>query len=181
MQKFLADNSMECIVNDGCLTYMQALELIDPQKNVPTSVRERNLLNVFARLPAVQPLRSTVMIMDISQAIDRCKPKADGSVPTMATNAKMWSIRAGKALDCIEMAKLMGHDLDGVDLRGTTECQMRNMLGMSMHVATAGFALIGLLAAIGSSHTAPCSLDVEPEQLWPEPEQLWPGPEPEQL
>ena len=94
------------------------------------------------------------MIMDISQAIDRCKPKTDGSVPTMATNAKMWSFRAGKALDVSEMAKLMGHNLDAVDLRGTTECQMRHMLGMSMHVATAGFALIGLLATIGSSDTA---------------------------
>ena len=153
MVKYLADKNLECIVGDGYLTYIQALELIGHQ-NVPQSARERNLLNVFARLPVAQPLRSTVMIMDISQAIDRCKPKTDGSVPTMATNAKMWSIRAGKALDCIEMAKLMGHDLDGVDLRGTTECQMRHMLGMSMHVATAGFALIGLLAAIGSSHTA---------------------------
>ena len=151
--KYLADNSMECIVNDGCLTYMQALELID-QKNVPMSVRERNLLNVFARLPVAQPLRSTLMIIDIKQAVDRCRPKTDGRVPAIATNAKMWSLRAGKALTCIEIAKLMGHDLDGVDLRGTTECQMRNMLGMGMHVATAGTALIGLLAAIGSSHTA---------------------------
>ena len=140
-------------MNDGCLTYIQALELID-QKNVPQSARERNLLNVFARLPVAQPLRSTVMLMDISQAIDRCKPKTDGSVPTMATNAKMWPIRAGKALDVSEMAKLMGHDLSEVDLRGTTEPQMRHMLGMSMHVATAGFALVGLLAAIGSSDTA---------------------------
>ena len=149
MQKFLADNSMECIVNDGCLTYMQALELIDPQKNVPTSVRERNLLNVFARLRVAQPLRSTVMIMDISQAIDRCKPKADGSVPTMATNAKMWMMRAGRELEVSEMAKLMGQYLDEADLRYTSRSQMRHMLGMSMHVATAGFAVAGLLAAVG--------------------------------
>ena len=154
MVKHLADKNMECILNDGCLTYIQALELLIDQKDVPQSARERNLLNVFARLPVAQPLRSTVMIMDISQAIDRCKPKTDGSVPTMATNAKMWPIRAGKALDVSEMAKLMGHDLHEVDLRGTTEAQMRHMLGMSMHVATAGFALVGLLAAIGSSDTA---------------------------
>ena len=153
MEKYLADKNLKCIVDDGCLTYIQALELID-KKNVPTSARERNLLNVFARLPAAQPLRSTVMIMDISQAIDRCNAKADGSVPTMATNAKMWSMRAGRALEVSEMAKLMGHDLDGVDLRGTTESQMRHMLGVSMHVATAGFALTGLVAAIGSSDTA---------------------------
>ena len=153
MVKYLADKNLECTVSDVYLTYIQALELIDHQ-NVPQSARERNLLNVFARLPVVQPLRSTVMIMDISQAIDRCNAKADGSVPTMATNAKMWSMRAGRALEVSEMAKLMGHDFNGADLRGTTESQMRHMLGMSMHVATAGFALIGLLAAIGSSDTA---------------------------
>ena len=153
MVKYLADKNLECIVNDGCLTYIQALELIKHQ-SVPQSARERNLLNVFARLPAAQPLRSTVMIMDISQAIDRCNAKADGGVATVATHARMWSMRAGKALDVSEMAKLMGHDFDEADLRGTTESQMRHMLGMSIHVATAGFALIGLLAAIGSSFTA---------------------------
>ena len=150
MKKYLADKSMECIANDGCLTYIQALELID-KKNVPTSVRERNLLNVFARLPVAQPLRSTMMILDISQAIDRCHAKTDGTVPAACINAKLWSIRAGRALDVVEVAKLMGHDLDGTDLKGTTESQMRRMLGNSMHVATAGFALIGLLGAIGSS------------------------------
>ena len=155
MMKYLADKDLTNLINDGCLTYMQALELDDetplPIRNVPQSARERNLLNVFARLPAAQPLRSTLMILDISQAIDRCHAKTDGTVPTMATNAKMWSIRAGRALEVVEMAKLMGHDLADVNLRGTSENQMRHMLGMSMHVTTAGYALTGLLGAIGSS------------------------------
>ena len=43
-----------------------------------------------------------------------------------------------------EMAKLMEDDLDDVDLRVTTKNQMRQMIGLSMHVATAGFALTGL-------------------------------------
>ena len=153
--KYLADKNLTNLINDGCLTYMQALELYNetpqPIRNVPHSARERNLLNVFARLPAAQPLRSTLMILDISQAIDRCHAKTDGTVPTMATNAKMWSIRAGRALEVVEMAKLMGHDLADVNLRGTSENQMRHMLGMSMHVTTAGYALTGLLGAIGSS------------------------------
>ena len=155
MMKYLADKNLTNLINDGCLTYMQALELDKetplPIRNVPQSARERNLLNVFARLPAAQPLRSTMMILDISQAIDRCHAKTDGTVPTMATNAKMWSIRAGRALEVVEMAKLMGHDLADVNLRGTSENQMRHMLGMSMHVTTAGYALTGLLGAIGSS------------------------------
>jgi len=49
-----------------------------------------------------------------------------------------------------EMAKLMGEDLDDVDLRVTTKNQMRQMIGLSMHVATAGFALTGLMAAFGA-------------------------------
>ena len=155
MMKYLADKHLTNLINDGCLTYMQALELDTgtplPIRNVPQSARERNLLNVFARLPAAQPLRSTVMIMDISQAIDRCHAKTDGTVPTMATNAKMWSMRAGRPLDVSEMAKLMGHDLSTADLERTSEKSMAKMLGTSMHVATAGYALIGLLAAYGNS------------------------------
>ena len=150
MKQYIADKNLGGTIHDGCLTYIQALELIEHSK-VPQSARERNLLNVFARLPAAQPLQSTLMIFDLSQAIDRCHAKTDGTVPTMATNAKMWSIRAGRPLDVVEMAKLMGHDLAEVNPRGTSENQMRHMLGMSMHVTTAGYALTGLLGAIGSS------------------------------
>ena len=91
------------------------------------------------------------MIMDISQAIDRCRAKFDGAAPTMATNTKLWSMRAGRCLTVSEMAKLMGHDFstDQADLTRTSEAQMRAMLGMSMHVATAGYAMIGVLAAVG--------------------------------
>ena len=95
-------------------------------------------------------MRSTMMIMDISQAIDRARPKLDGTVPTMSTNARMWSMQAGRLLIVSEMAKLMGVDLSACNLELTTEGQMRRMLGMSIHVATSGFALIGLLAAVGA-------------------------------
>ena len=76
--KLIADNQLEWAAADGCTTYIQALELSG--QNVPTSARERNLLNILARLPAAQPLSSTVMIVDISQAADRCRPKYDGQV-----------------------------------------------------------------------------------------------------
>lgn len=151
--KYLADKELQGAAADGCLTYIQTLELIGQE--VPNSPRERNMLNVFARLPGAHPLRSTMMIMDISQAIDRARAKYDGTVPTMGTNARMWSMRAGRVLDVSEMAKLMGFDLSEVDLRSTTEGQMRKMLGMSMHVASAGFALIGLLAAVAPEVRSP--------------------------
>ena len=146
--KYLHEKNLEWAMDDGCITYIQALELIGHE--VPQSPRERNMLNVFARLPDAHPLRSTMMIMDISQAIDRARPRCDGIVPTMGVNASMWSMQAGRLLDVSEMAKMMGLDLSEVDLRSTTECQMREMLGMSIHVATAGFAVIGLLASVGS-------------------------------
>ena len=148
-KKYLADHGLQAAAADGCVTYIQALELMGLV--APKSHRQRNMLNVFARLPAAHPLRSTMMIMDISQAIDRASPRCDGVVPTMGVMARMWSMQAGRLLDVSEMAKMMGFDLsEEVDLRSTTECQMRQMLGTSTHVATAGFALIGLLAAVGS-------------------------------
>ena len=119
--------------------------------SVPQSARERNLRNIIARLPVAQPLRATRLIVDIAQPIDKCRLKDDGVVPTMASNSVMWCMRAGRPLTVSEMAKLMGEDLDDVDLRVTTEYQMRNMLGTSMHVATAGFALTGLMAALGAA------------------------------
>ena len=147
-KKYLADHGLQEAAADGCVTYIQALELMGLVG--PKSPRQRNMLNLIARLPIAHPLRSTLMIMDISQAIDRVWPRCDGVVPTMGVNATMWSIQAGRLLDVSEMAKMMGLDLsEEVDLRPTTECQMRQMLGMSIHVATAGFALIGLLAAAG--------------------------------
>ena len=147
-KKYLADHGLQEAAADGCVTYIQALELMGGLLG-PKSPRQRNMLNVFARLPAADPLRSTVMIMDISQAIDRARLKCDGTVPTMGVNANMWSMRAGRLLDVSEMAKMMGLDLSEVDLRSTTEYHMRLMLGTSIHVATAGFAMIGLLAAVG--------------------------------
>ena len=91
-----------------------------------------------------------MMIMDVSQTIDRARAKYDGTVPTMGCNARMWSMQAGRLLDVSEKAKLMGMELGRCDLRSTTERQVRQMLAQSMHVATTGFALIGLLAAVGS-------------------------------
>ena len=91
-----------------------------------------------------------MMIMDISQAIDRVRPKFDGTVPTMGENARMWSMQAGRLLTVSEMAKLLGIDVARLDLQCTTEHQMRKMLAKNIHVATSGFALIGLLAAVGT-------------------------------
>ena len=59
--RFMADNGL-CA--DGCLTYVQAIESVGLQ--APTSARERNLLNMLARLPMAQPLQETLMVTDIT-------------------------------------------------------------------------------------------------------------------
>ena len=53
----------------------------------------------------------------------------------------------GRALTVSEMAKLMGHDLQHVDMR-CSEVMFKQMLGMSVHRSTMGFALIGLLVSL---------------------------------
>ena len=138
---YLDDAGLRWTAADGCVTYIQMLELMN--LSVPQSARERNMLNIIARLPAAQPLRATRLIVDLSRPIEDCVPKFDGVVPTFSTHAVMWCMRAGRPLTVSEMAKLMGEDLDDVDLRVTTKNQMRQMIGLSMHVATAGFALTG--------------------------------------
>ena len=62
----------------------------------PKSQRERNLLNVVALSPKLQPLSRTLGIFDLSQGINRTQVRADGAVPVMATNAVMWAVQDGE-------------------------------------------------------------------------------------
>ena len=144
--RFIADNKLQHA--DGSLTYIQAIESAGLQ--APTSARERNLLNILARLPMAQPLQETLMVSDITQAADRQSIKYDGTMPTMTTHTKMWVVRAGRPLLVSEMAKLMGLDLNELIIDSTSAGSMRKMLGMGMHVGTAGFAICGLLGAVGN-------------------------------
>ncbi len=130
------------------LTYVQVLEMYGHE--APAAPRERNLLNVVALFPSLQPLISTNAILDKSQSIDRMGLKVDGSVGTMATSAAMWSMRDGRTLTACQIAKLMGHKLDDIGVHfKLAETNLRKMLGMSLHVGTAGIAMTGLLASIG--------------------------------
>ena len=56
----------------------------------------------------------------------------------------MWMMRAGRELSVSELAKLLRQNLDNADL------EMRHMLRVSAHGATAGFALAGLMASVGA-------------------------------
>ena len=74
--------------------------------------------------------------------------RTDGTVGTMATGARMWSFMDGRELGILEMAKLMGHHVRDMKVQGTSLFNLRRMLGMSVHVAVAGYVLIGLLASL---------------------------------
>ena len=74
--------------------------------------------------------------------------RIDGTVGTMPTGARMWSLMDGRELEVPEMAKLMGHHVRDMKVQGTSSKALRRMLGMSVHVAVAGYALIGLLASL---------------------------------
>ena len=129
-----------------CLTYCQVMELhgLTP----PVSARERNALNLITTNSKVWPLGTTMAMCDLSQSMNRNGLRVDGTVPTMATNAAMFSLDDGNFLSLGEMAKLMGHDIVSLKTDGITGNQFRRLLGMSVHVAVAGYMVIGLLSAM---------------------------------
>jgi len=91
------------------LTYVDVLEL--QGLATPSSARERHMLNVFSHLPRVLPMRDSLAIFDLSQAIDWVSIRTDGVAPTVATQSILWSMRDGKSLSVTQVAELMGHRL----------------------------------------------------------------------
>jgi hypothetical protein len=80
----------------GCkdsMTYIQVLEAYGGEG--PASARERNLLNITALLPSMQPIRSTNGIVDRSKRIGAGGLRSDGTVGTMLTGSTMWSVADG--------------------------------------------------------------------------------------
>lgn len=75
------------------LTYIQVLEAYGGQG--PASGRERNLLNIMALLPSLQPIGSTNGIFDKSKGLGRGGLRTDGTVGTMLTSSSMWSFDDG--------------------------------------------------------------------------------------
>jgi site-specific DNA-cytosine methylase len=152
VEKHLGRNFLEDPVH-ASLTYIQCLE-INAGLLGPTSPRERNLLNVWARLPVLSPIESTNGVADISQSLDRARPRTDGSVPTLATNTRIWSFPDGRELSTVELALLMGHH-DVREFRGLphAEANWRRLLGNSIHRGNMGVILVGALAAVFGNAT----------------------------
>ena len=75
------------------MTYVQVLEAYGGQG--PRSARERNLLNIMALLPSLQPIGSTNGIFCKNKVIGRGGLRTDGTVGTMLTTSCMWSLDDG--------------------------------------------------------------------------------------
>ncbi len=119
--------------------------------SAPSSPRERNLLNIISLFPEMHPLGSTPGILDLSQDICRIANRVDGLVGTMATNALMWSMPDANVLNNAECFKLMGHSVDKLVLDDNlSQTALKKMLGMSLHVGTAGLLVSASLSSIAS-------------------------------
>lgn len=128
------------------LTYLQVLELHGMRG--PQHPRQRNLLNVVALLPRAQPLSDTLLLVDLSQSVDRVVLQWDGSMPTLARNSQIFCLQAGRCLTTEEKAFLMGFPMGRMKFpQECTEHWLCERLGLSIHVASFGIMLLALTAA----------------------------------
>ena len=131
-------------------TVMSYTQVVDPQSDhLPSSQRERNLINVYAMLAKCQPLDRTMTVVDKAHSMPRNGLRCDGIVNTMVTNASVFSFRDADSLNVAEVAKLMGYEMNSLAITALSQTQFRHMLGMCVHKGISGLLLIGLLAALG--------------------------------
>lgn len=95
------------------LTYINVLEAYGGQG--PKSGRERNLLNITALMPSLQPIGTTNGIIDKSKRIGVGGLRSDGTVGTMLTGSSMWSVADGVWATSICSVSMFFHMVDGVD------------------------------------------------------------------
>ena len=129
------------------LTYAALIELSG--KRGPKSCRERNVLNILSLLPKMHPIPTTPNIVDRSQGIYRGGLRRDGAMCTLASSSLLWSFADARLLSQPEIATLMGHDTSSLQVDGVTDKQFRTLLGLSIHVGTAGMMAAVLLASLG--------------------------------
>ena len=131
------------------LTYCNILQL-QAKMNLKRP-REINMINIIAHLPKCQPLQETLAIVDISQGIDWLSINTDGTVQTMATNSTMLKLQDGCIITEVQMATLMGHDCQKLQLNTTSPCQFKKMIGNAVHISVMGLAMFAILATLGGA------------------------------
>ena len=110
------------------------------------------MLNIMAALHQ-NLMRSPHFVIDKSQTIGRTSNRADGTIPTLTTSSDIFIFADGDCLSPHECLRLMGHDVARMELGGVNGggAQVREHLGMSVHISIAGLVMAGLIASIGSS------------------------------
>ena len=129
------------------LSYIALIELSG--KRGPRSCRERNLLNILSLMPKLFPLAHSPNLVDKSQGIFRGGLRHDGAMGTLASTSEMWSFPDARLLSTSEVATLMGHDTSSMHVDCISDRQFRQLLGLSIHVGTAGMMAAVLLASLG--------------------------------
>ncbi len=84
------------VADAGRLTYIQALEL--NQDMAPDQPRAREILNIMALLPQMQPLSDSILLADTAQNPPFMTLAGDGFVQTLTTNSAVWCLWAGRYL-----------------------------------------------------------------------------------
>ena len=110
-----------------------------------TRRRERNLLDVYARLVELadhNEVHNTCAILDISQSLGRDGFRVDGTAPTVATNSNFFSYALGRTLLPAELFSLMGFDVGALNLQGFTHAELVGFIGNAMHVVVIAAATL---------------------------------------
>ena len=131
------------------LTYVSTVEVALGMP-VPASPRERNLLNIVARLPNYQPIASSSLVCDYSQSIAMAQIRNDGALPTVATSSMFWSFADGVQLKNHHVAHLQGHRHDDADYKALSDNAFKQAIGLGLHVGCIGTAMMSTIAAICS-------------------------------
>ena len=106
------------------------------------------MLNIMALMPEIHPISETPNIFDKSQSIGRGSLRGDGLISTIATNASFWSFVDARTLTPMELAALMGHKKSELNLADIKKSAFKRMIGLSLHVGTAGMVMSVLLPGL---------------------------------
>ena len=104
------------------------------------------MLNIMALLPQNHPLQVTLMFVDTAQNPPFEATPTDGLASTLTTNSQLWCMSAGRYLQTLELAAMMGFATNKMVFKGQTEAWFRKRLGLAVHVPNFGLVLAAVMA-----------------------------------
>jgi hypothetical protein len=110
------------------------------------SPRQRNLVELTVAKCGRGDVDSIINgVLDVSQSFGHHQWRSDGTLPTLGTNSKMFSVGLGRCLDIVDLYRLMGFP-PVYDLASRPYNVSVKLLGNSMHVGTVGTMLTVMMA-----------------------------------